>query len=107
MPDATAERESTATQIRCPIRRRSGRPTPKKRKESKFGKQYVANTGPAKRARRNATSAEQLSELPVAEAAKLVRDLDKAQLKSALRRDRDGKSRKTLIQQLKKELDRR
>ncbi|MFI7511790.1 hypothetical protein ACIBSS_33795, partial [Micromonospora aurantiaca] len=31
----------------------------------------------------------------------------KAQLKSALRRDRDGKSRKTLIQQLKKELDRR
>ena len=79
----------------------------KKRKESKSGKQYVANTGPAKRARRNATSAEQLSELPVAEAAKLVRDLDKGQLKSALRRERDGKSRKTLITRLEKELTRR
>ncbi|MGC4791428.1 DUF5872 domain-containing protein [Micromonospora sp. DT178] len=79
----------------------------KKRKESKSGKQFVANTGPAKRARRNATTAERLSELPVAEAAKLVRDLDKGQLKSALRRERDGKSRKTLIKRLESELTRR
>ncbi|MEU4780813.1 DUF5872 domain-containing protein [Micromonospora sp. NPDC023633] len=79
----------------------------KKRKESKSGKQYVANTGPAKRARRNATSAERLAELPVAEAAKLVRDLDKGQLKAALRRERDGKARKTLIQRLESELSRR
>ncbi|MER7417976.1 DUF5872 domain-containing protein [Micromonospora peucetia] len=79
----------------------------RKRKGSKSGKQYVANTGPASRARRNATSAERLSELPVAEAAKLVRDLDTGQLKAALRRERDGKARKTLIQRLESELDRR
>ncbi|MEW2379278.1 DUF5872 domain-containing protein [Micromonospora sp. NPDC047812] len=79
----------------------------KKRKESKSGRQFVANTGPAKRARRNVTAAERLSELPVAEATKLVRDLDKGQLKSALRRERDGKSRKTLINRLEKELTRR
>jgi hypothetical protein len=79
----------------------------KKRKASRSGKQYVANTGPAKRARRNATSAEQLSELPVAEAAKLVRSLDTGQLRTALRRERDGKGRKTLIQRLESELGRR
>ncbi|MEU9510322.1 DUF5872 domain-containing protein [Micromonospora sp. NPDC048170] len=79
----------------------------KKQKESKSGRQYVANTGPASRARRNATSAERLAELPVAEAAKLARDLDKGQLKTALRRERDGKARKTLIRRLESELDRR
>lgn len=79
----------------------------KKRRESRSGKQYVANTGPAKRARGNATSTGQLSELPVATAVKLVSDLDKRQLRAALRRERDGKARKTLIQRLKSELDRR
>ncbi|MFF3869974.1 DUF5872 domain-containing protein [Micromonospora sp. NPDC020750] len=79
----------------------------KKRKASRSGKQYVSNTGPAKRARRNATSAERLSELPVAEAAKLVRDLDTGQLKTALRHERDGKGRKTLIQRLESALARR
>ncbi|MEU6078007.1 hypothetical protein [Micromonospora sp. NPDC047074] len=79
----------------------------KKRKASKSGKQFVANTGPAKRARRNVTAAEQLSELPVAEAAKLVRGLDTGQLKTALRRERDGKARKTLLQRLESELRRR
>ncbi|WP_433388506.1 DUF5872 domain-containing protein [Micromonospora sp. KLBMP9576] len=79
----------------------------KKRKASKSGKQYVANTGPAKRARRNATSAERLSELPVAEAAKLVGGLDTGQLRTALRQERDGKARKTLIQRLESTLARR
>ncbi|MER5336533.1 hypothetical protein [Micromonospora sp. NPDC002717] len=79
----------------------------KKRKESRSGKQYVANTERASRARRNATSVGRLSELPVAEAAKLVRGLDTGQLKAALRNERDNKGRKTLIQRLESELDRR
>ncbi|SCL61813.1 hypothetical protein GA0070606_3508 [Micromonospora citrea] len=79
----------------------------KKRRESKSGKQFVANTEPAKRARRDATSVARLSELPVAEATKLVRGLDTGQLRAALRRERDGKGRKTLIQRLESELDRR
>ncbi|MFK3983829.1 DUF5872 domain-containing protein [Micromonospora sp. NPDC050397] len=79
----------------------------KKRKESKSGRQYVANTGPAKRARTNATSVDRLSELPVAEATKLVPHLDTRQLESALRRERDGKARKTLLQRLESEVARR
>ncbi|RKN38687.1 DUF5872 domain-containing protein [Micromonospora endolithica] len=79
----------------------------KKRDQSKSGRQYVANTGPAKRARRTATSATQLSDLPVSEATKLVRTLGTSQLRTALRRERDGKARKTLIQRLESELGRR
>lgn len=79
----------------------------KKRKESKAGRQYVSNTGPAKRARRNASAAGRLSELPVAEATKRVRHLDTGQLKDELRRERDGKGRKTLLQRLEAELARR
>ncbi|WP_229402670.1 DUF5872 domain-containing protein [Micromonospora okii] len=79
----------------------------KKRRESRTGRQYVANTGPASRARRDATSAQRLSELPVAEAVKLVRGLDDRQLRAALRRERDGKARKTLLRRLEAELDRR
>ncbi|MGC4804223.1 hypothetical protein [Micromonospora sp. DT233] len=79
----------------------------KKRKASKSGKQYVANTGPAKSARRNATAAERLSELPVAEATKLASGLDTGQLKTALRNERGGKARKTLIQRLESTLARR
>ncbi|MGQ5264683.1 DUF5872 domain-containing protein [Micromonospora sp. ZYX-F-536] len=79
----------------------------KKREASRSGRQYVSNTQPAKRARKDATTAERLSELPVAEAAKLVRGLDTRQLKAALRTERDGKARKTLIQRLEAELDRR
>ncbi|NJC12708.1 hypothetical protein F4558_002534 [Micromonospora profundi] len=123
----------------------------KKREASRSGRQYVANTGPAKRARKDATSpakrarkdatspakqarrdvtgpakrarrdsagpAKQprkaartggrMSEMPVAEAAKLVRGLDTRQLRAALRTERDGKGRKTLIQRLEAELGRR
>ncbi len=79
----------------------------KKRNESKSGRQYVSNTQPAKRARRNATSAPRISEMTVAEAAKLVRGLDTRQLKGALQLEREGKARKTLIQRLQSELDRR
>ena len=79
----------------------------KKRAASRSGKQHVANTEPAKRARKKATSAGRLSELPVSEAAKLVRGLDTPQLKAALADERDGKGRKTLIQRLQAELDRR
>ncbi|MGS2612949.1 hypothetical protein ACVCAH_00200 [Micromonospora sp. LZ34] len=79
----------------------------KKRRESRTGRQRVSNTGPARRARRDATSVGRLTELPVAEAAKLVRGLDTGQLKTALRRERDGKARKTLIQRMESELDRR
>ena len=79
----------------------------KKRNESKSGRQYVSNTQPAKRARRNDTSAPRISELPVAEAAKLVRGLDTRQLKGTLQLEREGKARKTLIQRLQSELDRR
>ncbi|MET8373545.1 DUF5872 domain-containing protein [Micromonospora profundi] len=100
----------------------------KKREASRNGRQYVANTGPAKRARRDATSpakqqrnatgpakqprkgagtAGRMSEMPVAEAAKLVRGLDTRQLRAALRTERGGKGRKTLIQRLEAELGRR
>ncbi|GIJ76169.1 hypothetical protein SAMN05443287_10627 [Micromonospora phaseoli] len=78
----------------------------RKRKESKSGKQYVANTGPARRARRNA-AAVPLNEMPVAEATRHVRDLDTNQLRAALRAERAGKARKTLIQRLQSALDRR
>ncbi|WP_329109486.1 hypothetical protein OG792_12030 [Micromonospora sp. NBC_01699] len=66
-----------------------------------------AHPGVQERARTNATSVERLSELPVAEAAKLVRHLDPGQLRTALRRERDGKGRKTLIQRLEAELGKR
>lgn len=79
----------------------------KKREASRTGRQYVGNTRPAARARRDATAAERLSELPVAEATKLVRDLDTNQLRAALRRERGGKARKTLIQRMESELHRR
>ncbi|MEU5903236.1 DUF5872 domain-containing protein [Micromonospora sp. NPDC047527] len=90
----------------------------KKRDASRSGRQYVANTGPAKRARKDATgpakrarkdatTAGRMSEMSVAEAAKLVRGLDTRQLRTALRNERDGKGRKTLIQRLQAELDRR
>ncbi|WP_431726882.1 DUF5872 domain-containing protein [Verrucosispora sp. TAA-831] len=87
----------------------------KKRQASRTGRQFVANTGPAKRARkevtsprgRAATSAEQLTELTVPEASRLVPGLDKNQLRAALRRERGGKARKTLLQRLQSELDRR
>lgn len=79
----------------------------KKRAASRSGKQFVSNTGSAKQARRDATTVGRLSELPVAEAAKLVRGLDTGQLKTALRREREGKARKTLIQRLEAEIGRR
>ncbi|MEW1590209.1 DUF5872 domain-containing protein [Micromonospora vinacea] len=79
----------------------------KKREASRSGKQYVANTGPAKRARRDATTAGRISEMSVAEAAKLVRGLDTRQLKTALRNERASKDRKTLVQRLEAELNRR
>ncbi|MEU4565583.1 DUF5872 domain-containing protein [Micromonospora sp. NPDC023956] len=79
----------------------------RKRKASRTGRQYVANTGPASRARREASSPEQLTDLPVAEAGKLVRGLDARQLRAALRRERGGKARKTMIQRLESELKRR
>ncbi|RLP94592.1 MULTISPECIES: DUF5872 domain-containing protein [unclassified Micromonospora] len=79
----------------------------KKRKASRTGKQFVANTRPASRARRDATTAGRMSEMSVAEAAKLVRGLDTRQLRSALRNERGGKARKTLIQRLEAELSRR
>jgi len=79
----------------------------KKRKESRSGRQYVANTGPAKRARRGAASATELTELPVAEAVRHVHDLDTRKLRAVLRAEREGKARKTLIRRLQSELDRR
>lgn len=79
----------------------------RKRRASRSGRQYVANTGPASRARREATAAERLSDLTVAEAGRLARGLDRGQLRTALRVERAGKARKTLIQRLQKELDRR
>ncbi|MFI7334086.1 DUF5872 domain-containing protein [Micromonospora aurantiaca (nom. illeg.)] len=79
----------------------------RKRRASRSGRKYVPNTGPAKRARRDATAAEQINELPVTEAVKLVRDLDTRQLDAALRRERGGKARKTLIGRLESELGRR
>ena len=79
----------------------------KKREASRSGRQFVANTGPAKRARKDATTAGRMSEMPVSEAAKLVRGLDTRQLRAALRQERSGKDRKTLVQRLQAELDRR
>ncbi|WP_428964772.1 hypothetical protein [Micromonospora fluostatini] len=78
----------------------------KKRRGSASGKQYVANTGPAKQARRTA-AAVPLTDLTVAEATRRVRDLDVRQLRAALRAERAGKGRKTLIQRLESALDRR
>ncbi len=75
----------------------------KKRKESKSGRQHVSNTGAAKAAR----NAGRIDELPVAQARKLVGDLDKRQLATALKRERDGKARKTLIAHLEAEIGRR
>ncbi|MEU7615838.1 hypothetical protein AB0M91_29120 [Micromonospora rifamycinica] len=79
----------------------------RKRRGSRSGRQYVANTGPASRARRAAGPAGPLTELPVAEAVRRVRDLDTAQLRAALRAERGGKGRKTLIRRLESALDRR
>ncbi|MFI9643236.1 hypothetical protein ACIG87_24830 [Micromonospora sp. NPDC051925] len=79
----------------------------KKRKESTTGRQYVANTGPARRARRAAVSAGSLTDLPVSEAIRHVRDLDTRRLRATLRAEREGKGRKTLIRRLESELDRR
>ncbi len=79
----------------------------KKRRASRTGQQRVANTAPASQARRDATAAERLAEMPVTEARKLVPELDTRQLKAALRHERDGKARKTLIQRMESELDRR
>jgi hypothetical protein len=79
----------------------------KKRRDSTSGKQYVANTGPARRARRTAVSLVSLTDLPVAEAIRHVRDLDTDQLRAALREESAGKGRKTLIQRLRSALDRR
>jgi hypothetical protein len=75
----------------------------KKRAASRSGKQHVSNTGAAKQAR----TAGRLAELPVAEAVKLVGDLDRRQLRTALEQERDGKARKTLISRLERELERR
>jgi hypothetical protein len=75
----------------------------KKRKASKSGKQNVSNTGAAKGAR----AIGRLDELPVSKALKLISALDKRQLSTALKRERDGKGRKTLISRLESELSRR
>jgi hypothetical protein len=75
----------------------------KKRKASKSGKQHVPNTGAAKDAR----SAGKLDELPVSKAVRLIGDLEKRQLSAALKRERAGKGRKTLIAKLEAELSRR
>jgi hypothetical protein len=79
----------------------------KKREASRTGRQYVANTGPAKKARRDATTAGRISEMSVAEASKVVRGLDTRQLRTALRNEHAGKDRKTLVQRLEAELNRR
>ncbi|MGN9892502.1 DUF5872 domain-containing protein [Micromonospora sp. L31] len=79
----------------------------KKREASRSGRQFVANTAPANRARRKATSVDRLSEVTVAEAAGLVRGLDTDELKAALKQERAGKNRKTLVQRLQSELKRR
>ncbi|MET7747494.1 DUF5872 domain-containing protein [Micromonospora sp. NPDC005367] len=79
----------------------------KKRKASRSGRQYVSNTGPAKRARSDTTSIDRLLDLRVVEAIKRVPHLETGQLRAALRRERDGKGRKTLVQRLETELDRR
>ncbi|TDB77167.1 DUF5872 domain-containing protein [Micromonospora sp. KC723] len=79
----------------------------RKRQASRSGRQYVANTGPASRARRDATTVGRLSALPVTEAVALLRGLDARQLRAALRQERAGKGRKTLIRRLESELRRR
>ncbi|NJP31848.1 DUF5872 domain-containing protein [Micromonospora thermarum] len=79
----------------------------KKKRASASGRQYVANTAPARRARRDTTLVERLLDMRVADAAKRLRGLDTGQLKDALRREREGRSRKTLVQRMQAELDRR
>lgn len=79
----------------------------KKRKASRSGQQYVANTGPASRTRRDTTSVDRLLDLRVPDAAKRLTGLDTRQLRSALRRERAGKSRKTLVRRIEAELARR
>lgn len=75
----------------------------KKRKASKSGKQHVSNTSAAKKARSTA----RLDEMPAADARKLAGSLDKRQLTSALKRERNGKDRKTVVERLEKELAKR
>ncbi|MFC4147982.1 DUF5872 domain-containing protein [Micromonospora mangrovi] len=79
----------------------------RKRGASRTGQQYVANTGPAKRARKDVTSRHRLSELTVAEAGKLVRGLETRDLRAALRDERRGKARSTLIRRMESELRQR
>ncbi len=79
----------------------------KKRKASRSGQQYVANTGPARRTRRDTTSIDRLLNLRVADAAKRLTDLDTRELRSALRRERSGKCRKTLVRRMQAKLARR
>ena len=75
----------------------------KKRKASKSGKQHVSNTEAAKGAR----TVGRLDGMSVGEASKVIGDLDKRQLTAALKRERDGKARKTLIARIESELNRR
>ncbi|MGK5741202.1 hypothetical protein [Micromonospora sp. URMC 103] len=79
----------------------------KKKRESRTGRQFVANTGPAKRARSDTTAVERLLDMRVPDAVKQLPHMDTGQLKAALRRERDGKGRKTLVQRMETELDRR
>jgi hypothetical protein len=75
----------------------------KKQAGSRTGRQHVPNTSEATQAR----TVGRLDEMTVSDAVKVVGDLDKRQLKKALERERDGKSRKTLIARLESELSRR
>jgi hypothetical protein len=74
----------------------------KKRKASR-SKQHVSNTAAA----RDARTAGRLDELSVTKALKLIGDLNKRQLMAVLKRERDGRARKTLIARLESEISRR
>lgn len=79
----------------------------KKRRASRSGRQYVANTGPASRTRRDTTSVDRLLDLRVPDAVKRLTGLDTRQLRSALRREHAGRNRKTLVRRIEAELARR
>ena len=66
----------------------------------------MPNTDVAKRARKGA-SAGHVDDMTVQEAARFVKDLPTAELRTALERERATKARKTLLERIETELARR
>jgi hypothetical protein len=75
----------------------------KKRQASRRGRQRAGNTEAARRARKGASAAH-IDDMTVQEAARFLRDLPVADLRTARDRERATKGRKTLLERIEREL---